>query len=531
MNELNICVLHIPNKFTSKCPPQGLMSIASYLKSKDIDISILDANIHYINTDTIKEKSFNDFKERKRHIKEFNANVLEFPQEELEGYFTKNKFDVIITDCHFTGTADTALKTFKLIKKCLPESIIITGGIHSTLFSDELLKTELVDIVVKGEGEEVVYNIIQTLKQGENLENVEGIDYRDNSEIKNNPGVGFIKDLNTLAPACLVYDDFEIELYREYIKAVLGPFWYDQDPAGVLVLSRGCIGRCSFCNGRIIDQGKYRTYSPENTVMQLEYINEKYHPKNFKVYDAMFGANKKQFRTVCNFMKDVEIPWGFETRPDLMKSEDIILLKNSYCKYVQYGLESVNLDTLKLNNKISAKKTDEYLSNAAKIIKETMDADIIASISYLFGLPYEKKDIYENTLRFFKENDLASKKLELFPYVPITYPGTLMWDIIPPEKRCYDWEKYFISTENKIAENQIVYVNPTFTSDELDYYLENLYNDVIKESKLTDKDLFMRDIETIIYEGYDAIESENDEEWFELSIKNTAENYVSKKCE
>ena len=159
-----------------------------------------------------------------------------------------------------------------------------------------------------------------------------------------------------------------------------------------------------------------------------------------------------------------------------------------------------------------------------------MDADIIASVSYLFGLPYEKKDIYENTLRFFKENDLASKKLELFPYVPIAYPGTLMWDIIPPEKHCYDWEKFFISTENKIAENQIVYVNPTFTSDELDYYLENLY-DVIKESGLTDKDLFMRDIETIIYEGYDAIESENDEEWFELAIKNTTENYVSKKCE
>lgn len=527
MNDLKICVLHSPKQYIIKCPPQGLMSIAAYLKSKDIKISVLDANIHYADVDSIKLESFNDFKANKRHIKEFNAYPQEFPEKELEEYFIKNKFDIIISDCHYTGTVNPAMQTFKLIKEVLPECIIIVGGIHSTMYSEKLLNTKLVDIVIKGEGEEVVYNIIRNLEDGESLENIEGIDYIDGSQIKNNPGKGFIKDLNNLAPVFEVYDDFEVELYREYIKAILGPFWYDQDPAGVLILSRGCIGRCTFCNARIVDQGKYRTFNEENTLMQLESLYELYKPKNFKIYDAMFGANKKQFRTVCNFMKEVEVPWGFETRVDLIKTKDIDLLKESYCKYMLFGIESVNLDTLKFNQKISPKKTEKYFEDAVRTIKETMDAGIICAISLLFGLPNEKTSVYEDTIKFFKENDLVSDKLELFPYVPIMYPGTLLWDLTPPNQRCYDWEKFFIMTENVIKENKIIYVNPDFTNEELNYYVENCSRELFKNSNLTDKDFFKRDLRTIIDEGYDAIESEMDKEWFELSIKHTVEQYLS----
>lgn len=529
MNKLKICLLHSPKEYIIKCPPQGLMSIAAYLKSKNIKISILDANIHYIDVDSIKLNSFNDFKTNKRHIKEFNTAYQEFPKDELVEYFTKNKFDIIISDCHHTGTVDSSLKTFKLIKEILPECIIITGGIHSTMYSEDLLKTKLIDIIVKGEGEEVVYNIIQTLNNGDTLENIEGIDYLENGEIRKNPNQGFIKDLNTLAPVFQVYDDFEVNLYREYIKAVLGPFWGDQDPAGVLILSRGCIGRCTFCNARTVDQGKYRTFNVENTLMQLESIYKLYQPKNFKIYDAMFGANKKQLRTVCDFMKTVKIPWGFETRVDLIKSKEIDLLKESYCKYVLYGLESVNLDTLKFNQKISPKKTERYLQQAAETIRQTMDAGIICSISLLFGLPHEKKTVYEDTINFFRDNNLVSDKLELFPYVPIMYPGTLLWDLTPEDKRCYDWKKYFITKENVILENNIIYVNPEFTTVELNQYVNDCAKTIFENSDLTNKDFFNRDLKTIIDEGYDNIESPMDKEWFELSIKHVMERYLSSK--
>lgn len=74
MANLKICVLHSPKQYVVKCPPQELMSISAFLKSKKIEIKILDANIHYINPEEIKIESFEDFKERKRNIKEFVAS-------------------------------------------------------------------------------------------------------------------------------------------------------------------------------------------------------------------------------------------------------------------------------------------------------------------------------------------------------------------------------------------------------------------------------------------------------------------------
>ena len=528
MVNLKICVLHSPKQYVVKCPPQGLMSISAYLKSKKIEISILDANIHYINPEEIKRESFEDFKERKRNIKEFVASKQEFPENELTDFFSKNKFDIVISDCHYTGTINYSLKTFQLIKKILPESIIIVGGLHSTMFHDELLKTELIDIIIRGEGEEVIYEIIQKLDKNEGLKEIEGISYLSKDrEIINNPGHAFIKDLNNLAPVFTVYDDFEIELYRDYIKAKLGPFWYDQDPAGVIILSRGCIGRCTFCNARMIDKGRYRSFSVENTLFQLESIYEKYKPKNFKIYDAMFGANKRQFRSIVDFFKKVQIPWGFETRVDIFKSEDIELLKGSSCKYILFGLESVDLDTLKFNNKISMKKDESYYEQAAKIFRQVMDEDIICAISLLFGLPNEKEDIFEKTIKYFTDNKLVTKKLELFPYVPIMYPGTLLWDLTPSEKRCYDWEKYFITTENVIDENKIIYNNPTISNEKLHYFVDNCAKILFENSDLTNRDFFQRDLDTIISEGYDAIESPLDEEWFRLSIKHAVDKWCN----
>ena len=51
----------------------------------------------------------------------------------------------------------------------------------------------------------------------------------------------------------------------------------------------------------MIDNGIYRSFNVENTLFQLESIYEKYEPKNFKIYDAMFGDNKRQFRSVVDF--------------------------------------------------------------------------------------------------------------------------------------------------------------------------------------------------------------------------------------
>ena len=519
-----ICVLHAPKPYVLKCPPQGLMSIAAYLKGNNINIDILDANIHYINPKIIKCNSYEKLLKRKAYSNNFDTVKQDFPEKELIEYLHSNNFDIVLTDCNFTGTASFSFKTFELIKKILPNAIIITGGIHSTIFHKEILEKYPVDIITRGEGEEVTLNVIKALlSNNPKLDGIEGISYKANNNIIINPGSGLVKDLNTLYPVYDVYDDFEIDLYREYVKAVLGPFWGDQDPTGVVLTSRGCVGRCTFCNGRVIDRGKYRSLSKENIIKQLTYLYEKYRPKKFGIYDAMFGGDLDTYKAVCDFFRDRDVQWGFETRIDVMTSERLDYVKGTHCKYILYGLESVNLNTLKLNRKIPKSTDDNYMNKAAELFRKTSNLKILCVVSILYGLPGDDYAVFENTINFILNNVLNNNYyISYLFYIPIMYPGTNLWYEADENDRCYEWDKYFVNNENIIEEGKIIYKNPNVDINKLKFYVDNsnrILSNTNKGQHYFRKLIGKKDkIKNIFAEGHNGIDSVLNLKWFTLSV-------------
>lgn len=90
-----VCVLHAPKPYVLKCPPQGLMSIAAYLKGNNINIDILDVNIHYINPKSIKRNSYEKLLKRKAYSNNFDTVKQNFPEEELTEYLHSNNFDIV----------------------------------------------------------------------------------------------------------------------------------------------------------------------------------------------------------------------------------------------------------------------------------------------------------------------------------------------------------------------------------------------------------------------------------------------------
>lgn len=482
---MKIGIIHVPKQYIVKCPPQGLMSIAAFLKGNDIRCDILDANIHFADVNKIKKNSIKRLKSNKRYTDNLILEKAEFPSGEMKLYLKEKNFDLIFIDCHFTGNANWSLRTIDLIHDVLPECKIITGGIHASHFAKDLLRKHPIDAIIKGEGEEVALKIVIAMKQGKGLENVKAVVYKEDSNIIDNAGEGFVKDLNLLPPVYDVYDEFEINKYRDYIKALKGPYWWDQDPAGVMLTSRGCIGKCTFCNSRIIDKGKYRSLKASEVKKRLEYLYKNYQPKKIGIYDAMFGGNTETYDTVVNFFKSNNVKWGFESRIDVMTVEKIKKLKDTNCIYILYGLESVNLDVLKANGKVPQNTTDKYLSKAAELFKETRKQKIWSVISILYGLPGDDKSVLDRTLQFIRENDLQmSNQTQCIFNVPIVYPGTKLWEMTKEEDRCYDWNKYFINNENVIEEGTIIYKNPKIDSCELKSYCDRSVNEVygIKEN-------------------------------------------------
>ena len=139
------------------------------------------------------------------------------------------------------------------------------------------------------------------------------------------------------------------------------------------------------------------------------------------------------------------------------------------------------------------------------------------------------EDTLEHVYKFFKEHDLICEKLMVKSFMPIALPGSLLWDLTPPEQRCYDWEKYYIIPENPLREPQIFYRDSNFKIEELYKYGMTIEKDLFENSNISDNDLFIRDLSMIIDEGYYAIESEMDKEWFKLSVDYTVKKYLDSK--
>src|SRR5689334_24023168 len=63
-------------------------------------------------------------------------------------------------------------------KKRYPDKPVILGGWHPSLLPDQTLAAECVDIVVKGQGEDALLEIVERIDAGESIKGVAGAGYK-----------------------------------------------------------------------------------------------------------------------------------------------------------------------------------------------------------------------------------------------------------------------------------------------------------------------------------------------------------------
>ncbi|MCK5795118.1 MAG: cobalamin-dependent protein, partial [Anaerolineales bacterium] len=128
-----------------------------------------------------------------------------------------------------------ALEACRVFRQKYPDVPIVWGGIHASLLPEQTLENPFVDIVVIGEGEETIRELVQTLESGGVLRDVKGIAYQEGGVYRKNEERPFI-DLDKHPP--LAYDLVDINLYLRKI--------FGSDHI-TLNSSRGCLNQCGFC--------------------------------------------------------------------------------------------------------------------------------------------------------------------------------------------------------------------------------------------------------------------------------------------
>jgi radical SAM superfamily enzyme YgiQ (UPF0313 family) len=338
--------------------------------------------------------------------------IKEMSIEEFGDVVAEKKPDMTVLECS-TPSIDYDLQTAKVIKERLPECVTVLVGSHPTVFHKEILQDNAwVDIICRGEFDYTVRDIARALNNDTGLDDVKGITYRDNGNIKVNPDRELIQNLDELP-----FPDREAVPISDYKTA-----HYTGKNATCFVSSRGCPYRCTFCVWPNTLYGhKFRTRSPENVIEEIEELTTKYGVEELYIDDDSFTLDRERVLKICRMIQDkgIKIKWFCQVRVNQLDEELMREMKNAGCHTLFIGVESGDERMLKLMKKgINLEETKEIFRIARKL-------GLKAQAFFMLGLPGETQESINKTIKFAKELKPFSAQFA----VAIPHPGSELYDI------------------------------------------------------------------------------------------------------
>ncbi len=262
--------------------------------------------------------------------------------------------------------------------------IFIAGGAHPTGDYKSTLKMGF-DIVVRGEGEVTIRELLKTIDQGKKLQDVKGLAYCSNENFVFN---GFRQQINL--------DDYP-------------PFGIKHGKVGHIEITRGCPWTCYFCQTPFMFGKNVRHRSIQSICKYVKILKKmnmtdiRFITPNVLSYGSI-GGKIVNLNALTNLLlsirkiigTDGRIFFGTfpsEVRPEMVSKETIELIKNyADNDNLIIGAQSGSRKILDLCHR------GHTVDDIYESVRLTIEAGLIANVDFVFGLPGETEKDMELTL-------------------------------------------------------------------------------------------------------------------------------------
>jgi len=314
---------------------------------------------------------------------------------------------------------EKALQMAELLRKDC--ELLVAGGPLPTSDPEEFLGA--FDVVVVGEGEETMLELVRATQSGMDLRNVRGIALKERGGIKMTPHRSYIHALDAIPfPSREFFDN---AAYKNYY---LRNFGYTITS---IITSRGCPFKCDFCS-RPVFGNRFRSRTAVNITDEVEAVHRLgYHEIWFA--DDCFTLDRKRLLGICDELirRHLSIGWECLSRVDTVDMAVAQKMRQAGCTRVFFGIESGNDSILKIMKKqITVKQAKE----AVHIFKK---AGVRIGAFFILGYPGENDGTIMDTVRFASSLPLDYLSFT-FPY-PI--PGTPLFDRLKDRMISEDWKE------------------------------------------------------------------------------------------
>jgi radical SAM superfamily enzyme YgiQ (UPF0313 family) len=395
--------------YTSRHFPFGILTIASFLQKSGCPVTILPLD-NYI--PEIKE-----YPDRRTIL----SNIEDILRREIR----KNDYIVAGVSVTYTPQYNIACQILDLIKNIAPDIVTVTGGSHVSFTARKTLEEcRALDIVVRGEGEWTMLDLLNALKNKNSLDDVKGIIYRNKQSLVRTQQreLGDLTELPVL--------DFG-----------LIPFGFYKNRQMNIAASRGCHFSCKFCAERYFWGNKHRVTPVKKLAEETKILFNKYKIAFLGFEDSMIYITSDYFKRFSDYLASIKNRRlsHIVTRIDTIKNiSDFALVKKAGFEVINYGLESGSEKVLKAMNK------QINIENEKKVMEWTRESGIRPGAYWIIGHPGDNPHEAAISLEYmeglYAEGLLYSSMIHRF----VPYPGTDFFN--NPEK--YNIEIFDNNWEN-----------------------------------------------------------------------------------
>ena len=402
-------------------PPLGIAYVAASIESKGNNVHVIDSigsaltNYSKFGPVYLRGLEFNDI------IKQIDS--------ETDIIALGNMFS-----CQWTVTKHLISK----IKDTYPHKPIVLGGEHPTGMPELSFKQSPVDILVLGEGEETIVDLINYFSNNSiDLANIPGIGYRKNGKFIINNRRNRISDIDDISlPA---WHHFNIEGYidlKQTHGAALGRYM-------PMLGTRGCPYKCTFCTSPQMWTQKWIMRNYKKIVDEMEIYISDYGATDFHFEDLTAIVRKDKIIELAFEIMDrglditYQLPSG--TRSEAIDLETASIIKESGCSEFAFAPESADARV----RKAIEKKID--LDKMFQSAKYSINSGISVSCNFIFGFPEDNwESIVNNYKAIFKCARMGFTGVNINAYSP--QPNTASFNELVEDGHIMEFDaNYFMS--------------------------------------------------------------------------------------
>ena len=358
-------------------------------------------------------------------------------EDQMEGIPEGDLYGISSTSLDYSTSVDIA----RYIKRTRTGPVIM-GGYHATTKGDD---EGVFDAICRGEGENVILDIVRDVEQG-NLQ----------KEYIGKP----VDDLDTIP--------FPARDLLDYQGGNIFAFNENHFPYGstVVVGSRGCPFRCAFCGAKHLLHAKPRSRTVDNVVAEIKHVIDTFNIRQFRFSDETFTLNKTYTFNLCERLHDLNIAWKCSTRAGTLTLPVLQAMERAGCKEIAIGAESGDMNVL---TTLLKDQTPEEVSQACRAATNT---GINVRLLLMVNTPGESRETVKRNISFLQNTPHHMASCTVFKPLP----GSAIWDT--PERfgvqiLSRDLSQYNIQLFRNDPEFDIMSEPPAIRIKDLDF--ESMY--------------------------------------------------------